>query len=76
MVGGAAGIKTNSSHEERMMGGVNTKSMWEDRTGITGRGKLGSVNAGTEVGDISRERATSERDSDQHSKEMIRRRIT
>lgn len=58
MVGSAAGIKTNSSREESMMCGVDTKLMWEDRTGIAGGGKLGSANAGTEVtevGDISRE---------------------
>ena len=52
------GIKTNSSREESVMCGVDTKLMWEDRTGIAGGGKLALANAGTEVtevGDISRE---------------------
>ena len=66
MVGSVGGIKTSFSCEESTTCEVNTKLMWDDKTGIAGGGKLGSVNAGTEItdiGDISKEKADSGGDS-------------
>ena len=66
MVDSVGGIQTSSSREESTTGEVNTKLMWDDRTGIAGGGKVGSANAGaevTEVGDISQEKADSGGDS-------------
>ena len=63
VVDSVGGIKTSSSREESTTGEVNTKLMWDDRTGIA---KVGSANTGakvTEVGDILQEKADSGGDS-------------
>ena len=62
MVGSVGGIKTSSSYKESTTCEVNTKLMWDNKTGIAGGGKLGSANAGTEVtevGGILKEKADS-----------------